>query len=368
MRSGNVHIRRSQRSIAPLDLKGKLGSPFAFESAKTVSTGGKPLGPVVVELDPTSYCDLACPNCITSDVLNQDRFPTSALMQLPRQFADVGVQAVILIGGGEPLLHSATPSLIAQLAELGIRIGVVTNGTRMAKHTALLAHATEWVRVSLDAGSRRTYGLVRPARSGQNMFDIVTSSIEELAKAGKTNVGLSFVVQNGAGGYRNLGEIALAARLARDLGCTYIEFKAEMNEDHSLVELGESDHRELVDQIEGAQCLETRDFSVELNAGVKALARGHDHNQPKAYSSCPVSLLRTLVAPSGCFVCAYHRGNPSFKYGDIEASDFGAAWNQLSPALIDPSRDCNFFCARHDSNLALLDGSIEATDLRDPFI
>ena len=58
--------------------------------------------PLVVELDPTAACDLACLGCISEDLTSVgNRFTDDRLLRLGEEFIECGVKAVILIGGGE---------------------------------------------------------------------------------------------------------------------------------------------------------------------------------------------------------------------------------------------------------------------------
>ena len=61
--------------------------------------------PWVVELDPTTACNLACHGCISANLLNQGGFKRERLKELAREFKEIGVKAVVLIGGGEPMAH-----------------------------------------------------------------------------------------------------------------------------------------------------------------------------------------------------------------------------------------------------------------------
>src|ERR1700731_1083491 len=74
--------------------------------------------PFVVELDPTAACDLACPGCISEDLIALgNRFTDERLLELGREFIDCGVKAVILIGGGEPLAHRKIGEFITLMGE-----------------------------------------------------------------------------------------------------------------------------------------------------------------------------------------------------------------------------------------------------------
>ena len=61
--------------------------------------------PWVIELDPTTACNLACHGCISANLLNQGGFKRERLKDLAKEFYDIGVKAVVLIGGGEPMAH-----------------------------------------------------------------------------------------------------------------------------------------------------------------------------------------------------------------------------------------------------------------------
>ena len=55
--------------------------------------------PYVVELDPTAACDLACPGCISEDVISAGgRFSNDRLLTLGDELVEAGVRGIILIG------------------------------------------------------------------------------------------------------------------------------------------------------------------------------------------------------------------------------------------------------------------------------
>ena len=46
-------------------------------------------------------------------------------------------------------------------------------------------------------------------------------------------------------------------------------------------------------------------------------AMKNNSEQPKTYSECLTASMRTVVSPSGVYVCPYHRGNLNMRIGDI---------------------------------------------------
>ncbi|MBN1470528.1 MAG: SPASM domain-containing protein, partial [Syntrophaceae bacterium] len=73
---------------------------------------------------------------------------------------------------------------------------------------------------------------------------------------------------------------------------------------------------------------------------------------------CPVSELRTLICPSGVFICPYWRGKENFRIGDAQKMSFAELWNgkrrKEVMAFANPSQKCMFHCLRHESNFEIL--------------
>jgi hypothetical protein len=67
--------------------------------------------------------------------------------------------------------------------------------------------------------------------------------------------------------------------------------------------------------------------------------------------------MRTLVTPSGVYVCPYFRGNETKKIGDVTRSSFLDMWTGTERSEVmgrlDPSCDCGMHCIRHETNLEL---------------
>ena len=148
---------------------------------------GKNKAPFVIELDPTTVCDLACPGCISGDLLNQknplDRgFSKEKMKEITDDIIKSKVSAVILIGGGEPLGHPSTIELIKKLGENGIQIGLTTNGTLMGRYIDIIAEYVSWTRVSMDVATDEMFKNLRPTKTGKSKFNIVLENMRNLAK------------------------------------------------------------------------------------------------------------------------------------------------------------------------------------------
>ena len=341
-----------------LDLEAKLYQRSIWPSVTEVAGGGKLKAPLVVDLDPTTFCDLACPECISGQLLNKGRFSDERLEELARELVEAGVRAVILIGGGEPLAHPGTWRALSVFGPAGVAIGVVTNGTQIHRNVDLLARYAHWVRVSMDAGTSETYGKFRPDRRGRSRFDDVVANMRLLAERRQGSLGYSFLLMTrtndkGETTDTNFLDVAEAGRLARDIGCDYFELKAMFDMDHFIIEQPPELLAALEAQVEELSELQSEDFEVVASSTLTALRTGAPPAQAKHYSRCPISELRTLLTPSGAYICPYHRGNPDAKLGDPVTQSFEELWGQANGDKVNPAKDCRFHCARHDSNLAI---------------
>ena len=333
--------------------------------------------PFVVELDPTTVCDLACPGCISGDLLNQknpeDRgFAPKTIESLAQEFIEMGVKAVILIGGGEPLAHPSTLKLIETLGENQIKIGLTTNGTLMHRYLQVIEKYVDWTRVSVDAGTDEMFLNLRPTANNKSKFRLVIDNMRDLAKVKRGKLGYSFLIRTKADGkienpagkkiglvdVTNIDEIYTAAKLAKDIGCDYFEVKPSYDDYHQLVLHSEEDMKLASEQIEKAKTLENGQFkileSVMLESSLKREQVGY---QDKQYTNCYSAEMRTLITPSGCYICPYFRGSEDKKIGDARNTSFKDIWLKERKKVtekLNPSIDCkNLHCIRHKTNLEL---------------
>ena len=153
----------------------------------------------------------------------------------------------------------------------------------------------------------------------------------------------------------NINEITMAAKLAKDIGCDYFELKPSYDDNHQLVLHSEKDMKAAKEELIKAKNLENSNFkileSVMLESSLNREKIGY---QKKEYERCLSAEMRTLVTPSGCYVCPYFRGSEEKKIGDVRFSTFKEMWNKTrKPVLkkLNPSLDCkNLHCIRNKTN------------------
>jgi CDGSH-type Zn-finger protein len=210
--------------------------------------------------------------------------------------------------------------------------------------------------------------------------------MEALAKIKRGALGYSFLIMwrgKGETFETNATEIYQAARIAKEVGCDYFEYKPFVDSSHYLVPF-DGDMRARIRDVHEA-CLELKDdnFDVVAPRSIQHLFELENPIQPKAYTKCPAMELRTLVTPTGVYPCPYMRGREDKKIGSISDGPFHEMWNSAKwiegRRQTDPSKDCGFYCIRHRTNVVMdtlesLDRQgipmldhIVARDIPDPF-
>lgn len=363
-----------------LNIKEKLNQVTVQTYIREIDWRTTSSAPFIVEFDPTTNCNLACPDCISGSLLNQGQIDRIRIKTLVREMIEARIKGVILIGGGEPMMHPDAGWMIQEFGEAGVKIGITTNGLYLKKHLDVTARYASWVRVSMDAGSSETFNRIRPSRTGKSLFKAAVDNIAAYAKVKTGKLGYSFMVFSegdygfkgialSKGGVRDLShiktnahEIHAAARLAKELGCDYFEVKPMYDVNHFSVIQKDAIADMVEEQIDYAKALEDSNFKVIEAVKLRATLRGESNLEPKPYHRCAVASMRTLVTPSGVYVCPYFRGAEHKKVGDISTMSFLEMWHSAHRAHImehlDPSVDCPMHCIRHESNLAIEDAIV----------
>lgn len=328
--------------IDRLDALGKLFQREFTPSVKELVVEGRSSHPLVVDVDPSSSCNMACPHCVDRRSRHGTQLSIDCLTRLAAEMSHMGVGAVVVVGGGEPLTHPDIDTFLAALGGHDLRAGLVTNGLELGSHIAAAAKHCSWVRVSLDAATPGTFSAVHGVAAAG--FSLVTDAIKSLAATG-TTVGMSFVVMK-----KNWREISRAYELALELGCSYIEFKPLVSPySKRIIPLNSGDKRRAAAVVARLGNGETG-IEVVLPESMKVALNGCVP-QVKQYNECHACEVRTVITPSGVFPCSYHRGDSAFRLGDINKRSLADIWAGRSARQAPyPPRDCDFYCARHHIN------------------
>lgn len=291
---------------------------------------GELVYPVSVELDLSLKCNHACEWCSFDGWrhANWIDFPAPRVLSLLHELKDVGVLAVTLTGGGEPLVHKQAPEVMRTLTDLGIQWGVVTNGfmVRGERAELMAAHAT-FVRVSLDAGTTETHQRLHQAPHPQ--YEQILRNMARLReRAGRRlTIGASMCIFDS-----NVQEIQLAAQRLKEIGADYVEVRpvypttwrggrqddsglSDSNVDEAKGNIVAAKHLYedetfrvigMVDRFDAVQAFRHRDF----------------------YDKCRITHLSTVISSDGhVYACCVHRGLKAFSAGSVLSKSFREVWD-----------------------------------------
>jgi cyclic pyranopterin phosphate synthase len=160
---------------------------------------GRPLRDLRISV--TDRCNFRCPYCMPADVFGDAYkfLPRAQILtfeeieRVARIFVELGVTK-LRITGGEPLLRSELPRLVARLAALpGVAdLALTTNGSLLDRHAKALRDAgLSRLTVSLDSLREDTF---RKLSGGRIPLSAVLSGIEAAERVGFTRLKINTVV------------------------------------------------------------------------------------------------------------------------------------------------------------------------------
>lgn len=145
--------------------------------------------PILSEVAITYKCNLRCVFCYagcncTSQPVNDEREMTvPEIKQVLNRIYHQGKVPSVSFTGGEPTLHKELPELVAYAKELGMRVNLITNGTRVTAPLAqsLADAGLSSAQVSLEGTTGETHNLVT---QGKTSFQKTVAAVAHFKHAG----------------------------------------------------------------------------------------------------------------------------------------------------------------------------------------
>lgn len=129
-----------------------LAASYSAADAVPVKACANPraklLIPLHVQWMPTNRCNLNCSFCSCSRRDRNLEMDLPTAVDVIRQLAELGCEAVTITGGGEPLCHPGLPNMIDEFASCGVKVGLVTNGILLEQLERETIERLTWCRIS----------------------------------------------------------------------------------------------------------------------------------------------------------------------------------------------------------------------------
>lgn len=299
--------------------------------------------PVSVEIDPSNICNFNCSWCCFKE--SKSKSPTmiegKLFLKIVKELAELGIKSITFTGGGEPLMNESTLNAIILAYKKGIKVGLVTNGNLFFGLGANCMKYYEFIRISLDAGTDKTYQKVHKAKKGDFLRTTYNIGTLSLFKKKNHTIGISFLVHPD-----NYREIYKAAKLSKELGVDYFQIKPiyYLNSvKHTRIWLKAKPY---IDKALKLSDNKFRVFSMNyrFNDMVKA---------KRNYKKCRIHNYLTIIgADSKVYLCCPYRGNEKFCLGDLKKNTFKEIWNSKRRKKVINSIDMTKcpYCRHNDYN------------------
>lgn len=191
------------------------------------------------------YCfikpDIASKNANITDELSIEEF-----QEILKQAIPLGLEEIQL-SGGEPLLKKDILEFVKIAKNLGLRVGIFTNGSMLNKEILekLKSLKLDWIRVGLGGSDYKMSQRAGRLNDTKERFNKILSNIKSSVNAGFITGVFTPVTKN------NYKDIRRTAALAKDLGVKYIIFCNYIllgNEQDKLNEMGIEGHYKAIEE------------------------------------------------------------------------------------------------------------------------
>jgi len=337
---------------------------FHFHQKLADIRAGRWSAPIHVRLKPTNRCNHRCNYCgyrnpalyLSERMDQRDQIPPEKMRQIVRDLVDMGVKAVTFSGGGEPLCYPDIVRAVEDLADGGVKVAMLTNGSLLTGRVAeVLGRRATWVRVSMDAANSRDYARCRGVSDKE--FDKVCGNIRNFVRSrqGPCVLGVNFIVTRD-NHQDTLAFLELSKHLGADhvkVSCAVVSTSPKGNAQY-MAPFYQSVKAQIA---EGISRLNDQDFAVIDRFH---LPDSQEEAFERAYTRCPFAQCLTVIAADqNVYTCQDKAYTTSGLLGSIRDRSFRELWfsDELRQRLLalDPSARCRHHCVAHGKNLALLD-------------
>jgi MoaA/NifB/PqqE/SkfB family radical SAM enzyme len=285
------------------------------------------LGPETVHVDVANACDLACITCWNhapdlaapkSADWKGRRMSLALFERVSRELAAAGVERIILSGGGEPFAHPDIDTFIERTKALGLRLTVITNGTR-CDFERLRRQGVDQVLLNIASATPATYAAYHGGKGADQDASQNEATFHRLVEGARRlegRVNLVQVVNN-----VNFRELPEMVDLAADLG-TRCSFKLGAvppgTERHAL---SAGDRQELLTRLIPKARETARARRVKQNLDAFEL---HLEGEPRRLLEAPcfAGYLYSRISIDGTvFFCC-----ENVMAGNVATQNFGDVW------------------------------------------
>lgn len=105
--------------------------------------------PVSLQVSPTNKCQLRCVFCSVDERDLSLEWKLEDLIAMINKFTALGIKTVEFSGGGDPTAYRYLPEIVRHCKQLGLKLGMITNGVALDRVPRETLEAFSWIRISM---------------------------------------------------------------------------------------------------------------------------------------------------------------------------------------------------------------------------
>ena len=182
--------------------------------------------PVNGTISLSNYCNHKCLWCSVYAAQEKD-VKSANLVQLTSFLArayEQGLKSITYIGNGEPTAHPKFGDLVGQVADIGLKQGMFTNGYLLDRCMDQVLDNFTFVRVSLDAGSAATHEQMHDVKNHYNKILDNIRTLRSKRDGAFPTIGIQFAVH-----HLNIKDLRPSVLASKELGVDYFSIKPVFN-------------------------------------------------------------------------------------------------------------------------------------------
>lgn len=317
---------------------------------------GERIAPIFMDVAWTRKCQAACNFCYAQAQASEGGEITHEhAMSFLEDAAEIGVLAMNYISDGESTMVPWFAESVEKAAEVGIRIGLGSNGIALRREVLLrvLPHVMS-VRFNFSAGEKKRYAEIMGLK--QAVYDVVVANIREAVQLVRSNGWPCIVNMNLVCDPRDSDQLLPFARLARELGVHYAIIKHCAVDPDGVLDVDFKSYGQIEDLLHECENLSTPETKIVVKWNKIR------HAGERAYTRCygpPFALQMSgngLIAPCGPLFNekyrAFHIGNiTQQRFKDIFHSDrYWEVMHYLASEHFNPQKRCSSDCMQNLTN------------------
>jgi MoaA/NifB/PqqE/SkfB family radical SAM enzyme len=326
---------------------------------------GIPTAPIYVRIKPTNRCDHNCFDCvynadfsgIHTSMRKEDEIPREKILEILRDFKEMGIKSITYSGGGEPLVHPNIIEILKETLNSKINLSIITNGQNLKGEAAIILAKSNWVRVSANFCDEETF--VKTRRVKPEFFYMIKDNIKNFSKIKDKDCSLQV---NCVINEYNCNKVYDMVKFFKELGVENIKLAPQWSP--NFFSYHEPFREKVIEQIEKAkQELESENFEIEESYRRYFLTSGKNERD---YTRCLFSqVLPVIGADLNVYFCHNKAYDNKGIIGSIKDKSFKEMWfsdeTKKRFEEFNPKEECKHECTNDDKN-KLYHEMIECSD------